>query len=246
MNTDPTNTEQRGREYVVTSGPLFDHYADSYDADLDNALSVTGSGKDYFAQNRVAWTAACVKALGIQPRSAMDYGCGNGSTTPLMLSILGAARAIGVDVSPKIIAKAREEHGASNISFAALSEPQPSGAVDVAYCNGVFHHIDTPERAGALDYIHRSLGQGGLFSIWENNPWNPATHYVMSRCAFDKGAQMLSVVAMRKLLGQCGFKVVRSDFLFIFPGFLEPLRPTERWVCKLPLGAQYHVLAQKD
>jgi trans-aconitate methyltransferase len=229
----------------VSQDPLFDHYADSYDDDLDNALAVTGSSKDYFARNRVAWSAKCVRALGVQPRCAMDYGCGNGSTTPLMLSTLGASFAIGVDVSPKIIAKARKEHKASNISFATLAEPAPLATVDLAYCNGVFHHIDKSERAGALDYIYRSLGPSGMFSVWENNPWNPATRYVMSRCAFDKGAQMLSVNAMKKLLRESGFAVIRSDFLFIFPGFLQSLRPLERWACKMPLGAQYHVLARK-
>jgi SAM-dependent methyltransferase len=231
---------------MITPDPLFDHHADSYDDDLDAALSVTGSSKDYFAQSRVAWLAKCIRALGEQPRSAMDYGCGNGSTTPLLLSTLGVSFAIGVDVSSGIIAKARQAHGMSNIRFATLAEPPPSETVDVAYCNGVFHHIDKSERTGALEYINRSLSPGGLFAIWENNPWNPATHYVMSRCVFDKDAQMLSVFELKMLLRQSGFSIIRSDFLFIFPGFLDYLRPLERWVSKMPLGGQYQVLARKD
>ena len=229
----------------MTTDPLFDHYAESYDADLDNALAVTGSSKDYFAQKRVEWLGHCLKLLGVQPQSAMDYGCGNGSTTPLMLSTLGASHALGVDVSPRIIAKAREEHETSNIRFATLAEAAPSGSLDLAYCNGVFHHIEKSQRAGALDFVSRSLRAGGLFSVWENNPWNPATRYVMSRCAFDKDAQMLSVIELRKLLRDSGFTVIRSDFLFIFPQFLRSLRPLERLVCKLPVGAQYQVLARK-
>ena len=96
-----------------------------------------------------------------------------------------------------------------------------------------------------MEYLRHSLRPGGLFAVWENNPWNPATHYVMSRCTFDKEAQMLSVNEMKTLLRNSGFSIVRSDFLFIFPEFLKLFRPLEPWVSKLPLGGQYQVLARK-
>jgi SAM-dependent methyltransferase len=161
------------------------------------------------------------------------------------LSILGLSEVVGVDVSPRIIARAREEHGASNVRFVAVAEPLAPGAADLAYCNGVFHHIDKPERPAAIEYLYRSLRPGGLFAVWENNPWNPAAHYVMSRCTFDEEAQMLSVNEMKTLLRNSGFTIVRSDFLFIFPEFLKLFRVLEPWVSKLPLGGQYQVFARK-
>ncbi len=226
--------------------PTFDHYADSYDDDLNYALAATGSDKDYFARNRIAWLARCLASCSEQPKVGIDYGCGTGASTPLLLSALGLREVVGVDVSPRSVARAREQYGAGNVQFAAVADPLPAGRADVAYCNGVFHHIDPSERPAALQYLHRALRPGGLFGIWENNPWNPATHYVMSRCSFDEEAQMLSVNAMKKLLRSSGFTILRSDFLFIFPEFLKALRPLEPWVSKLPLGGQYQVLARRD
>ena len=86
---------------------------------------------------------------------------------------------------------------------------------------------------------------GGLFSLWENNPWNPATHLVMSRCEFDEDAQMLTPGRTRKLLRAGGFEIVRTDFRFIFPHSLRALRPLEDLVFRAPLGTQYQILARK-
>jgi hypothetical protein len=39
--------------------------------------------------------------------------------------------------------------------------------------------------------------------------------------------------------------VARTDFLFFFPRQLQALRPLERRLVSLPLGAQYLVLARR-
>ena len=46
-------------------------------------------------------------------------------------------------------------------------------------------------------------------------------------------------------LRRAGFEIVLGDSLFVFPGALAFLRPLEPWLCKLPLGGQYLVLARK-
>jgi hypothetical protein len=74
---------------------------------------------------------------------------------------------------------------------------------------------------------------------------NPGTRYVMSRCVFDKDAITLTPRQSRQLLKSAGFEILRTDFAFIFPRLLKFLRPLEKLLVKLPLGAQYQVLAQK-
>lgn len=229
----------------MSEAPLFDAYADSYDSALDRALAVTGLAKDYFCKERMTWLRQCLMALGEQPRRGMDYGCGNGSSTPCLASMLNLGEVLGVDVAPKIIAKAREQYGASGVQFGTVTETMTAGEFDVVYCNGVFHHIHKPERPAALDYVYRRLRPGGIFSLWENNPWSPAARYVMSRCAFDEDAQMLAAGETNRLLRNAGFEILFTDFLFIFPAFLKSLRPLERRMHKLPIGAQYQVLARK-
>jgi hypothetical protein len=87
--------------------------------------------------------------------------------------------------------------------------------------------------------VYHRLRPGGIFSLWENNPWSPAARYVMSRCAFDEDAQMLAAGETNRLLRNAGFEILFTDFLFIFPAFLKSLRPLERRMHKLPIGAQY-------
>jgi SAM-dependent methyltransferase len=230
----------------VNPPPLFDRYAESYDQALDRALAATGSDKEFFAQGRVKWLAECLQALKEKPRRAMDFGCGVGSTAPLLRSSLGVEELFGIDVSPASIAVAKQKYESAGIRYSTLGDYVPDGTLDLVYCNGVFHHIEPLGRLAALNSIGKSLRHEGVLAFWENNPWNPGARYVMSRCPFDADARTLSMFEVKKLLRAAGFTILRTDFLFIFPNFLRLLRPLERWISKMPLGAQFQILARKQ
>ncbi len=85
----------------------FDQYAKNYNDVVDTALSVTGEGKDYFAQERIRWIAKCLNQSGVKPKVLLDYGCGNGSNAELLIAALRLQSLIGVDVSEKSIEEAR-------------------------------------------------------------------------------------------------------------------------------------------
>jgi hypothetical protein len=70
--------------------PRFDTYAENYDSLLDEALSVSGEDKTYFAQARIAWMSDCVRQLQDRPESILDYGCGIGTATPFLCNLIGA------------------------------------------------------------------------------------------------------------------------------------------------------------
>ncbi|MBP7148129.1 MAG: class I SAM-dependent methyltransferase [Acidobacteria bacterium] len=223
-------------------GVHFDDYAENYDAALDEAIGVSGEGKEFFARGRLTWLARRLPAGGHQ--RVLDFGCGTGDTAPLIVELLGATRVIGVDVSARSIERARETHRSERISFVTTGEYRPGADLDLAFCNGVFHHIPPAERPAAVDCVRASLRPGGLFALFENNPWNPATRFVMSRCEFDRDAITLPPPETRRLLRDRGFEVLHTDFLFIFPRPLRWLRWTEPPLCRLPLGTQYLVLAR--
>jgi SAM-dependent methyltransferase len=229
----------------VTGTAEFDSFADSYDRDLAEALAASGEDRRYFAEGRVEWLASILRRTGAQLRRVMDYGCGTGTTSALLLEKLGAEDVVGVDLSLRSLDVARKSRGSERIKFSPIEKYTSSESVDLAYCNGVFHHIPRAERSGALRFIHRSLRVGGLLSFWENNPWNPGTRHVMAHCAFDKDAVTLNPPEARRLVRSEGFTILRTDFLFIFPRFLKLARPAEKLVSKLPLGAQYQILCQK-
>jgi len=224
---------------------LFDHYAAAYEEALSNALAPSGESREYFAEGRVAWLKRCLDEIRQPVNSLLDFGCGDGATTPLLLQALNAQSAVGVDVSAKSLEIAQRQHGGKRIHFESIGEFQASGQMDLAYCNGVFHHILPAQRAKALSLVHGALLGGGLFSLWENNPWSLATRYVMSRCAFDRDAIMLSPPEVRGFLKDGGFETLRTDFRFIFPRSLRSLRKMEDWIYRAPLGTQYQILCRK-
>jgi SAM-dependent methyltransferase len=227
------------------AGDLFDQYASAYEQALSTAIAPSGESREYFAEGRVAWLEKCLKELKQPAGQVLDFGCGDGATTPLLVQALNAKSAVGLDVSAGSLEIARKRYASERIRYESLSEFQPVGQMDLAYCNGVFHHIAPAKRAEALALLHRALREGGLFSFWENNPWSPATRYVMSRCSFDRDAILLFPREARALLSRGGFEVLRTDFRFIFPRAFRGLRTIENFVYRAPLGAQYQVLGRK-
>ena len=224
---------------------LFDQYAAAYEQALSSAIAPSGEGREYFAEGRVAWLRRCLLQRKLTADSVLDFGCGDGATTPLLLQALNAASAVGVDVSAKSLEIARKRHASEQIRYESIGEFQPRAQIDLAYCNGVFHHILPGQRSAALAIVHQALREGGLFAFWENNPWSLATRYVMSRCAFDRDAIMLSPPQARAMLREGGFEILGTDFRFIFPRALRALRKIEDLVYRAPFGTQYQVLCRK-
>jgi SAM-dependent methyltransferase len=226
-------------------GAAFDRVATEYDAALAEGLSATGEDKDYYARGRAAWLARRLRERGIRPRRVLDFGCGTGSSIPHLNSELRPTLTYGIDVSTASIREARRSHGGrEDVAFGTVEELPAGDRFDLAFCNGVFHHIAPADRASALAFVRRHLAPGGVFAFWENNPWNPGTRYVMARIPFDVGAETLSPPAARRLLVGAGFRVLTTDFLFYFPRVLEALRPIEPLLARIPLGGQYLVLCR--
>lgn len=223
----------------------FDLYAESYNEVLGDALKASGEGPEYFSRGRVKWLGRCLNRIDERVRYLLDYGCGTGATIPILLEVLGAETAVGLDTSARSLSIARRNHGSDRVVFSTTNEYSPSASVDLAYCNGVFHHIPPSERRRCLEFVAKSLRPGGLFSLWENNPWNPGTRYVMARCAFDQDAITLTPIEARALLRSAGFEILRTDFLFVFPRFLKFLRNAEMFAVRLPFGAQYQILCRR-
>ena len=228
----------------MTNSAEFDQFTEDYDERLNQALTLSGEDKSFFAKARVQWLARCLKQFQHPARSVLDYGCGIGHTAVLLRDILGCESVVGLDVSTRSLERARRECG-SVCRFLTFGEYVPDALVDVVYCNGVFHHIPPAQRTVAVNYIFQCLRPGGVFALWENNPWNPGTQWVMHRCDFDHDAiKMFPSEAVRLLAGG-GLEILRIDYRFFFPRLLKMLRPLEEWLVRIPMGGQYQVLARK-
>lgn len=222
----------------------FDEFSGSYEDSLQQGLQLSGESSDFFAQQRVAWIERVLHRLEFFPRQILDFGCGTGGSVAHLLDSFPGSSVVGVDPSEQSLQVARSKCDANAASFVAPAEARPNSC-DLAFCNGVFHHIQPDDRAAALKIIHNALTNDGYFAFWENNPWNPGTRMVMARIPFDRDAITINPIAASTLLKSAGFEIVRRDFRFWFPGFLSFLRPLESLLVKVPLGAQYLVLCRK-
>lgn len=224
----------------------FDHHAREYDEQLGEGLKATGEDKEFFARGRVRFLADVLRVLKAKTGFILDFGCGTGGSFEPLDCAFSPQSMTGFDPSEKSLeVAAKLPRGVAARSF--VSDPaglEPS-SFDLAFTNGVFHHIPPAERPGALRLIHAALREGGLLAFWENNRWNPIVHYLMSKVAFDRDARMLFPFQARALLRGAGFEIVGSWSCFIFPASLAFLRPLERLLTRLPLGGQYLVLARK-
>ena len=175
----------------------------------------------------------------------MDFGCGTGSGVPYLFDGLGAKLVHGVDVSPASLETARATHTRDGATFALIEEPDRADRTISRSAMASSTTFPWRSDAGSATYVHDALVPGGMFALWENNPWNPGTRYIMSRVPFDSDAITMTPPETRALLRDAGFEIVCTDFLFVFPHALSALRPLERLLAPLPLGGQYLVLARK-
>jgi SAM-dependent methyltransferase len=223
---------------------LFDQ-ASEYDAMLNRGLRLSGEDKTYFIEGRLARLASLLPP-GTEPKRILDFGCGTGDTSRLLLQHFPGAEIVGVDVSTGAIEHARSEHGRLGISFLATADVEGDATFDLCYCNGAFHHIEPADRAGTARDLLRLLRPGGYLALFENNAWHPGTRLVMSRIPFDRGAKPVPPPSARRLVVENGFTLAGpTRYLFVFPAVLKALRFTERRLERLPVGAQYLVLGQR-
>jgi SAM-dependent methyltransferase len=224
--------------------PEFDEFATDYDEALNRGLKLSGEGKAYFAEGRMRHLRTRLSLYSFVPSKVLDFGCGTGSATPFFFQILEAESLLGLDPSEESLKEARLKWVEFPADFSSETRNR-DGQIDLAFCNGVFHHIVPEERDAALTTVWDHLKPGGWFAFWENNPWNPLTRYAMYLVPFDKNAILVWPQEARRLLLSRGFQVRHTDYAFFFPKCLSLFRPLERWLQWLPMGGQYLVLCQK-
>lgn len=226
-------------------GDLFNRAAE-YDAMLRRGIGLSGENKQYFVRGRIDDLRRSLPAA-FHPCRILDFGCGTGSSAAYLAVTFPGAEIMGVDTSEDALRSASEAYGSARMTFRPVADLAQEAPFDLCYVNGVFHHIEPSERDAAAKLIYDALAPGGFCALFENNPWNPGTRLVMRRIPFDEDAVPLSVRAAKRLLGSTGFNVSRpARFLFWFPRALAALRFLEPSLARVPLGAQYYLLAVKS
>jgi len=103
-------------------------------------------------------------------QSVLDLGCGAGFDTLLAARRVGpSGQAVGVDMTPEMVVKARrnaEALGITNVEFLLGRVeilPLPDASIDLAISNGVFNLC--PNKPGVLGEVWRVLKPGGRLQM---------------------------------------------------------------------------------
>lgn len=225
----------------------FDKFAEEYLADHAENIRISGEDPAYFARYKIdeirrRWTAERRE----EPRAVLDFGAGIGNSLPHLKAAFPTAAVTGLDVSEKSLAIAAQRFPgvASLVRYDGGEIPLPDASFDLIFSACVFHHIDADEHVGLLQRLRRLLTPGGVLAIFEHNPVNPVTRYIVATCPFDENAVLIPAPVFKARQQAAGFRQVKVAYTGFFPGALRALRPMERYMTALPVGAQYYTLAQ--
>jgi ubiquinone/menaquinone biosynthesis C-methylase UbiE len=184
-----------------------------------------------------------------EPLRLLDLGCGDGYTAEYMYKKFPLWQVDAIEVSQESIDVAKLKH-APNTKFQwfdGKNVPFESESFDAIFIACIFHHVPLDEHEALMIEAKRVLKKGGRLYLFEHNPFNLGTQYLVKTCVFDGTAHLLSVAHFTKLFKQTGWKINFVKYLTFFPGwkFIRPLLKLEKHLSWLPLGGQYFISATK-
>ncbi len=213
----------------------FDKFAADYRSVHTKSIqNLTEFDSEYFAQYKIDIIKNELKTA---PQTILDFGCGDGLGCELLSRAFPGAQITGIDVSAQCINEAKARNLA-NCEFLYGNIDILDTSFDLIFSAGVFHHIDRTSRKSILSQLIK-LCKKDIY-IFEHNPFNPVTQKVVKECVFDEDADLVlpgDFVKMAK-----PYKPQINYTLFV-PRYkiLRPFFALEKFLKKLPLGAQYYV-----
>lgn len=218
----------------------FDEHAQNYRESLRSSLGPFGKNEAFFDLYKVYciknWVANDNRAYDV-----LDYGCGIGKLAGLLAKDLRQSNVYGYDTSGKSLSVAKEENaGLKNVYF--INDLSGAQRYDFIVVSNVFHHIKPDEHADTLLKIKGFLKPGGKIVIFEHNPLNPLTRYIVSKCPFDADAKLVWRHEFTRLAAACGLEVELKRYILFFPWSSKLFRDLEYLLGHVPLGAQYMLL----
>lgn len=225
----------------------FDAYAGSYAAHVDRALPPGIGEVDKFARIKVRHLVKEIERRGLTSPDLriLDMGCGVGIADSFLKTSF--PNIVGLDVSEESLQEARRRNPELQyLHYDGESVPTVDSAFDVVFAMCVVHHVPSKNWPSFFENCRNLLRPGGLLAIYEHNPWNPVTLWVVSRCEFDRDAELISMPSCRKLAVAAGFIRPAPRFILFAPFETEAWMSLESSTCSaLPIGAQYQFTAIK-
>jgi 2-polyprenyl-3-methyl-5-hydroxy-6-metoxy-1,4-benzoquinol methylase len=221
--------------------PEFDAVASTYQDLITASVRISGESADYFAVYKARYLKRILAGLKIQ--RILDHGCGVGSLAKHLHKQFPSARIDGYDPSRESLRRVEDSLHQQGTFVSCLQEV--AAGYDLIVLANVLHHVKPDVRKTLLAEVLSRLAPDGRLAVFEHNPYNPLTQWAASQCEFDSDAILLSGKEAVVRLRECGFTILRRDYVVFFPrplAFLRFLEPSLKWC---PAGAQYAVLAER-
>lgn len=230
----------------------FDDYAAEYQGGLDNPVKrMMGNSPDQFIAVKTRWLMRREPKLRTGGLAVLDYGCGVGSLMRVLAETGARADFTGCDISTGMLRQV-EKRWPATLGTAPVLAPQQGAKTpfadsqfDIATISAVLHHVPVAERPAVYAELGRVLKPGGRLYVFEHNPRNPLVRYVIARTPIDQNAILLDETEVRHGLLDAARYDLDTDYLMFMPPGMAFLRPVDRALAWLPLGAQYVVVARK-
>ena len=219
----------------------FDAFASHYDAGMSDPFKrIIGGDADTFLEHKADWLLRTLAPSG----RLLDFGCGNGRFLRALRRRGGLLDLAGYDASAGMIDAARRQWDSGPPPV--LHHLAPSGQVpfadrefDMVTAVCVLHHIRPSSRLRVVREMARVLKSGGVLVIFEHNPLNPVTRWLVRRAPIDAAAILLSAEESAKLLREARVVHRRTDYILFFPPRWRRLWRLEPLLARLPVGGQY-------
>ena len=154
----------------------------------------------------------------------------------------------GCDVSVEMLAEARRRWSRGPLPELHVIEnaqaPFDAATFDLIVLCSVLHHVEPLSRDLVYQDVLCLLKPGGCLCIFEHNPYNPLTQWVVKHTPIDKNVALLPPREVQAGVAEAGALGVQTEYLLFFPPRWRLLRPLERFLHFLPCGAQYAVWAE--
>lgn len=226
----------------------FDKFSNTY-SDVNNrdAISITGFDLDYFNRYKIQDMFLELEEISLDPKCILDFGCGVGNSLMLFPEYFPKSHFVGVDVSLASIEVAKSKIKSDKIMVKSIQDEIDIApeSIDAVFSSCVFHHIPAVSHKYWLSELYRIMKPGGSVMIYEHNPLNPLTQYVFRNAEFDRDAKMIRARNFSNLFEMAGFHSIQLRYRVFFPKLFQRFIRTEKYLTRIPFGAQYYIFARK-
>ena len=238
----------------MNSPQEFDQHKETYRSDIDKAIAFSGQSHDFFTRVKAEYIVELLQDFANKHGASspdtptldvLDIGCGHGHIHPYLVQSNVRMNLSAVDVAASVVEEARLTNPTVNYqSYEGERLPYDDASFDAAFTIAVMHHVPPAQWPAFLQEMRRVVRPGGLIAIFEHNPINPLTQWIVRTCPIDENAVLLWSGQLSRLVAQGGFVDVTSRYILFTPLDGPRYRAFDKAIGWLPLGAQYYVSAR--